>query len=393
MQMAEGMPANSRRLSCVIIAKRLVLWHFWLAFAAFGLALLLGAWQMLVRSPLHPWLQDPEIYYRSVTAHGSAMGYVFPTLVAMGFGYAVSELALKKALIGLRWAWIGFALVVDRHGHGDGARGDGTRLGALHVLSADDRQRVLLPRRGARRGRLVDLGRADVGESALPGSARTPAGPCRSRCSRPLPVPICGGGRRSARRSKSSSRSCRVALGFKSTIDAGLARVFFSWTLHAIVYFWLMPAYIAFYTIIPRAIGGRLYSDTMARISFILFLVVSMPIGIHHLFADPQVGSGFKFLHSVFTALVAVPTLLTVFTICASVEIAARLRGGKGALRLDRRAAVAEPDDARGGVLVRDARLRRRGRHHQHELSARLDDPQHAVDHRAFPPDLRRARS
>jgi cytochrome c oxidase subunit 1 len=68
----------------------------------------------------------------------------------------------------------------------------------------------------------------------------------------------------------------------------------------------------------------------MARISFILF-VVAMPIGIHHLFADPQVGSGFKFLQSVFTALVAVPTLLTVFTICASVEIAGRLRGGKGA--------------------------------------------------------------
>ena len=33
-----------------------------------------------------------------------------------------------------------------------------------------------------------------------------------------------------------------------------------------------------------------------------------------------------------FTALVALPTLLTVFTICASVEIAGRLRGGKGAL-------------------------------------------------------------
>src|SRR3954466_1616646 len=47
-----------------------------------------------------------------------------------------------------------------------------------------------------------------------------------------------------------------AALGFKDTIDAGLSRVLFSWTLHAIVYFWLMPAYIAFYTIVPRAIGG-----------------------------------------------------------------------------------------------------------------------------------------
>jgi len=121
-----------------------------------------------------------------------------------------------------------------------------------------------------------------------------------------------------------------AALGFKTTIDAGLARVFYSWTLHAIVYFWLIPTYIAFYTIVPRAIGGRLYSDIMARIAFALFLVVAMPIGIHHLFADPQVGSGFKVVHSVFTAIVTIPTLLTVFTICASVEVAGRLRGGKG---------------------------------------------------------------
>jgi cytochrome c oxidase subunit 1 len=106
--------------------------------------------------------------------------------------------------------------------------------------------------------------------------------------------------------------------------------VLFSWTLHAIVYFWLMPAYIAFYAIVPRAIGGRLYSDAMARLSFALFLVFAMPIGAHHLFGDPQVGSGFKFVHSVFTGMVVIPTLLTVFTICASVEIAARLRGGRG---------------------------------------------------------------
>jgi cytochrome c oxidase subunit 1 len=55
-----------------------------------------------------------------------------------------------------------------------------------------------------------------------------------------------------------------------------------------------------------------------------------MPIGIHHLFADPQVGAGFKFVHAVMTAMVSVPTLLTVFTIVASVEIAGRLRGGRG---------------------------------------------------------------
>ena len=45
--------------------------------------------------------------------------------------------------------------------------------------------------------------------------------------------------------------------------------------------------------------------------SFVLFLVVSMPIGLHHTFEDPQVGAGFKFINSFFTALVTLPTLLT----------------------------------------------------------------------------------
>src|SRR3954452_877132 len=67
---------------------------------------------MYIRSPLVPWIANPELYYRSVTAHGSAMAYVFPTLVAMGFGYAIVELALKRPLAGLKWAWAGYALVV-----------------------------------------------------------------------------------------------------------------------------------------------------------------------------------------------------------------------------------------------------------------------------------------
>jgi cytochrome c oxidase subunit 1 len=96
----------------VLNNRRLILAHFWLAFSVFGLALLLGAWQMFVRSPLAAWIGNPEWYYRSVTAHGTVMGYVFPTLVAMGFGYAITESALKQDLVGRRWAWAGFWLIV-----------------------------------------------------------------------------------------------------------------------------------------------------------------------------------------------------------------------------------------------------------------------------------------
>ena len=313
----------------MLVNRKLILAHFWLAFAAFGLALFLGAWQMFVRSPLYTWISNPEWYYRSLTAHGTVMGYVFPTLVAMGFGYAITKSALKQPLVGVRWAWAGFWLIV---------------AGAIMAM---------VP---------VALGRASVLYTFYPpliGNAFYYIGVVvvvvgswiwvalmsinlgvwrRAHPGEPVPLAMFANVAGSYLWAWTAVGAALelllqiipVALGLKTTIDAGLARVFFSWTLHAIVYFWLMPTYIAYYTIVPRAIGGRLYSDTMARISFILFLVVAMPIGLHHTFADPQVGAGFKFIHSAFTALVALPTLLTVFTICASVEIAARLRGGRG---------------------------------------------------------------
>jgi cytochrome c oxidase subunit 1 len=286
---------------------------------------------MFVRSPLNVWDINPELYYRSVTAHGSVMGYVFPTLVAMGFGYAITEVTLQKPLVGRKWAWAGFILVA---------------VGAVTAM---------VP---------VSLGRASVLYTFYPPMIGNPfyyvgvvlvvvgswiwvaltgvnlAAWKHDNPGSPVPLAMYANAAGAFLWGWTAVGAAieilfmilPVAFGLRSTIDAGLARIFFSWTLHAIVYFWLIPAYIAYYTIFPRAIGGRIYSDPMARISFITFLVIAMPIGVHHLFADPQVGAGFKFMHSVFTALVSVPTLITIFTICASAEIAGRLRGGKGAV-------------------------------------------------------------
>jgi cytochrome c oxidase subunit 1 len=313
----------------VLSSRRLILAHFWLAFAVFALALLLGAWQMYIRSPLPAWISDPEWYYRSVTAHGSAMAYVFPTLVAMGLGYFITEASLKRTMIGRRWAWIGFALVAV----GTVTAMTPVALGLATVLYTFYPPLIANP--------FYYIGVVLVVVGSWVWVALMSINLYHWKRDNPgVPVPFpmfanVAGAYLWAWTAVGAAMELLfqlipVSLGLASTIDAGLARVFFSWTLHAIVYFWLMPTYIAFYTIVPRAIGGRLFSDSMGRISFILFLVVAMPIGIHHLFQDPQVGSGFKFMHSVFTALVSVPTLLTVFTICASVEIAGRLHGGKG---------------------------------------------------------------
>src|SRR5262249_6162968 len=120
-----------------------------------------------------------------------------------------------------------------------------------------------------------------------------------------------------------------VAFGFVQTFGARFRRAVSPCTLQAIVYSWLTPAYFAFYTMVPRAAGGRLYSDTMGRLTFIFFLIYSLPVGLHHLLMDPEHGNGFKFIQVLLTAFVTAPTVLMSFTIPSSLEVAGRLRRGR----------------------------------------------------------------
>lgn len=120
------------------------------------------------------------------------------------------------------------------------------------------------------------------------------------------------------------------SLGLVTGTDPVLARTLFWFTGHPIVYFWLLPAYISWYTLVPRAAGGKLFSEPMARVSFILFLVLSTPIGLHHQYTDPGISEIWKLVHAVFTVGVFFPSLLTFFNVVASLESAGRRRGGTG---------------------------------------------------------------
>jgi cytochrome c oxidase subunit 1 len=265
----------------------------------------------------------------SVTAHGVAMAYVLTTFFIMGFGYFVAVTSLNRSLHGKAWAWgafwiaiIGVVMVLVTVAVGQASvlftfyppltASPWFYIGLVMVVAASWIWCVLMmvAMRAWKRdnpGKPVPLAMfATVANAVM--WLWTTIGVAVELVFQVIPA----------------------SFGIVQTIDAGLARTLFSWTLHAIVYFWLIPAYIAFYTIIPRAAGGRLYSDTMGRLTFILFLVYSLPVGMHHLMMDPQHGNGWKFIQMLLTAFVSVPTLLTIFTITASLEIAGRLRGGRG---------------------------------------------------------------
>ncbi len=120
------------------------------------------------------------------------------------------------------------------------------------------------------------------------------------------------------------------ALGLTKTIDPLLARTLFWWTGHPIVYYWLMPGYISIYAMLPRQAGGKLVSDPLTRLAFLLLLVFSVPVGTHHQFTDPGISPVMKGIVTALTLSVAIPSLITAFTVALSLEYAGRRRGGKG---------------------------------------------------------------
>src|SRR5690349_11037300 len=92
--------------------ERLCLAHFWVAFAAFLVACVLGTWQMWVRSPWGAHVGTPGQYFLSVTAHGVSMAYVLTTFFIMGFGYFVAVTSLGRPVPAKGWAWAAFWLAL-----------------------------------------------------------------------------------------------------------------------------------------------------------------------------------------------------------------------------------------------------------------------------------------
>ncbi len=118
-----------------------------------------------------------------------------------------------------------------------------------------------------------------------------------------------------------------------STVDPLLTRTLFWYFGHPVVYFWLLPGYLIWYTVLPKLSGGKLFSDPLARVVFVLFLLLSTPVGFHHQFVDPGISPDFKFVAMTNTMFLLLPSLLTAFTVIASLEYGAKQHGGTGLVK------------------------------------------------------------
>ncbi len=310
-------------------AKQLALYNISVAFIAFILACFMGEYQVLERSGLIEALDSPTVYFASVSTHGVLMAYVLTTFFIMGFGYFVANTALKRPIWNPKLAWAGFWVSLT-----------GTVITAIPLLTG--KASVLYtfyPPVQAHHLFYIGATLLIVGswvwcaimivmflqwKNDNPGKA-VPLAMFATTFNALLWLWTSAGVAL-----ESVFLLLPWSLGWTDTIDPGLARTLFAWTLHPIVYFWLIPAYTAFYVFVPKQAGAYLFSEEAARAAFIVLVVFSLPIGFHHLYMDPEQAKGWKMLHGVGTFIVTIPTLLTGFTVIASLEIAGRLRGGKG---------------------------------------------------------------
>lgn len=308
---------------------RLVLWHLLVAFAALFIGGLFGPLQALNRMGIQVYPLFGITYYQGLTLHGVLVALVWTTFFICGFLIYVITRSLERPLAGVRTAWAAFYLMVV----GMIAAGYAMLTNQASVLY------TFYPPLRAHPAFYIGLTVVVVGTWMLSAVLFLTYRAWRKEHSE-TPTPLMAFGAMItfivwdlATLGVAAEMLFMLipwSLGWVSGIDSLLARTLFWYFGHPLVYFWLLPAYISWYTMLPKQAGGKLFSDPMARLAFLLLLILSVPVGTHHQFSDPGIEQGWKALHTVITFGVAFPSLLTAFNVIASLEIGGRARGGRG---------------------------------------------------------------
>lgn len=322
--------------------RRVVGAHLAVALAALAVGGLFGCFQALNYSGISAYQAIGVNYYQGLTLHGVLLALVFTTFFICGFLVYITARSLSDSRLNLRLEWGCWWLMLV-----------GLIMTAVTILT--DNASVLYtfyPPLKAAWGFYVGLTLVVVGTWPItydlwvayrrwqrnhPGE-RTPL-PAFMAVVTMLMWVIASLGIAA----EMLFQLIPWSFGLLGGVDPLVSRTLFWYTGHAIVYFWLLPAYISWYTIMPRQAGGKLFSDAMARFPFLLFLAYSIPVGVHHQFEDAGILEGVKMVQAFFTFIVFFPSLLTAFARAASLESVTWLRGERGWFTWIRRVPWGDP--------------------------------------------------
>lgn len=311
-------------------AAKLSLAYIWVAYIAFGIAALAGMLQGMVRGGLVE-LPSWTNYYQILTAHGVLMALIFTTFFIIGFLYSgvakTTGGTLHSSALG--WGWAGWILMVV-----------GTTMATVTILM-NDASVLYTFYAPLKASPIFYIGTALVVVGSwlagfgifsryrkwkrLNKGATSPLFVFMSVTTfvmwiiATIPVAV-----------EVVFQLIPWSLGWSPTINIMLSRTLFWFFGHPLVYFWLMPAYIAWYVCVPRIIGGHVFSDALSRLAFICLLIFSIPVGFHHQLMEPGISEGWKMIHVVLTLIVVVPSLMTAFSMFAVFETTGRKKGGVG---------------------------------------------------------------
>lgn len=298
------------------------------AFIALLIGGLMGLLQTLVRSGKFtlPWGID---YYQILTVHGVILGLVLTTYFIIGFQYALMGKTVGISLKQCKIAWIGFWIMVI-----------GTLMTAVTILlgKASVLYTFYAPLKahpafyiglafviiGSWVAASVNFRQLYVWKKSHPGK-KSPLLAFMVVINMLMWVIASMGVAASV-----LIQFIPWSLGYTETINVLVSRTLFWYFGHPLVYFWLLPAYMAWYAIIPKIIGGKIFSDALARMAFILLLFFSIPVGFHHQLTEPGIDPTWKFIQVVLTFMVVIPSLMTAFSIFATFEITGRRKGFSG---------------------------------------------------------------
>lgn len=229
---------------------RLEVSHFAVAVVSFAIAAVMALLQALSRADVDVPFRSEYWYYLSVTAHGVLMSLVFTTFFIIGMGY----LAVRRCLGKVEWedfAWASFWIAVV-----------GTAMAAVSIL----------------------LGKATVLYTFYPplmahwsfyiGATLLVVGSwgyCavfirsflvwrRTNPTTPVPLPVHGMMATgiiwvlatAGLAVEVVGMLVPWSLGLIDKVDPLIAKTWFWWFGHPLTYFWLVPAYVIWYTIAPR---------------------------------------------------------------------------------------------------------------------------------------------